>query len=96
MTQFYIVRHFNRIPMRYDHDEDDIYGEVVKAFENQDDLLEYCQEENIKLGIEYECDDSGQNYVQDTWVVYGYDYTIVTLDELIDQVHKISGKSFTR
>jgi hypothetical protein len=95
MKQFYILRHFDYVPLSYNKDEDNVYGKVVKGFESKTDLLNYCKEHEIILNLEYDISDSESNYAKDTTVLNGYDYIICDLDELIDHIHQIKGKSFT-
>jgi hypothetical protein len=95
MTQFYILRRFDRIRIAKNQDADDVDGEVLQGFENKNDLLEYCKDNNITLKLQIEYDDTWQNYAANVVVIYGYDYTIVTLDELISRMSGLKGESFT-
>jgi hypothetical protein len=96
MTEFYILRKFDRVRVPKNEDVDDVDGEVLQGFENKNDLLEYCKHNKITLEIQYEFDTSWQNYAADVVIVYGYDYTIVTLDELVSRMSGLKGESFTK
>jgi uncharacterized protein with von Willebrand factor type A (vWA) domain len=75
--------------MEKDEYEDNVYGDVLKGFENLEDLLTYCKEQKIELEIHYE-----DEYDTNVTVVFGYDYIIATFEELVSQTRQLKGKSF--
>jgi hypothetical protein len=78
----YVLRHFDMARVRDpDKNLDNLRGEGRALFRTKQELLDHCTTENIELGLDWEWDTSHQNWAVDTWVVRGYDYVVLDIDQ---------------
>jgi hypothetical protein len=93
--QIYVLRNVDGVWTGNNRSLEGVEVPVIRGFVSKHDLLEYCQEENITLGVEFDYDKDWQQECRDGWAAYGYDYVVVSLDDLISCVRNVTGDSCT-